>query len=218
MLAAVAALSLATGAHASVVYDNGGPTPGGLGNETVAWVQSEDFTFATNTAITGAGVYLAGRGNVAAWDGNFQYYIFNNNGGAPGTIASSGSVTPIVTDTGTTWCCGGDAYKFAFNISTFNAVAGNTYWFGIHAGAPTNFNRDEIYWVNTLPNGTASGQESNGGTFNNWNNNSTEHAFYLNGTGAVPEPATWAMMLMGFGLVGFGLRNRRKPVVRVTYA
>ena len=36
--------------------------------------------------------------------------------------------------------------------------------------------------------------------------------------GAVPEPTTWAMMLMGFGLVGFGLRNRRKPAVRVTYA
>lgn len=40
----------------------------------------------------------------------------------------------------------------------------------------------------------------------------------VNGTqGAVPEPATWAMMLMGFGLMGFGLRNRRKAV-RVTYA
>lgn len=35
---------------------------------------------------------------------------------------------------------------------------------------------------------------------------------------AVPEPATWAMMLVGFGMVGFGLRSRRKPVVRVTYA
>ena len=28
-------------------------------------------------------------------------------------------------------------------------------------------------------------------------------------TGAVPEPATWAMMLMGFGAVGFALRRRR---------
>jgi hypothetical protein len=37
-------------------------------------------------------------------------------------------------------------------------------------------------------------------------------------TGAVPEPATWAMMIAGFGLVGFGLRRRAKPSVRVTYA
>lgn len=35
---------------------------------------------------------------------------------------------------------------------------------------------------------------------------------------AVPEPATWAMMLAGFGMIGFGMRSRRKQVVRVTYA
>jgi hypothetical protein len=29
----------------------------------------------------------------------------------------------------------------------------------------------------------------------------------------VPEPATWAMMLAGFGLVGFGLRSSRKQAV-----
>ena len=31
----------------------------------------------------------------------------------------------------------------------------------------------------------------------------------LNGTAAVPEPSTWAMMLLGFGAIGFGLRRRR---------
>jgi len=30
---------------------------------------------------------------------------------------------------------------------------------------------------------------------------------------AVPEPATWALMLMGFGLVGTSLRGRRRNVV-----
>ena len=32
------------------------------------------------------------------------------------------------------------------------------------------------------------------------------------GTGAVPEPATWAMMIMGFGLVGASLRRRSTSV------
>jgi hypothetical protein len=36
-------------------------------------------------------------------------------------------------------------------------------------------------------------------------------------TGAVPEPATWAMMILGFGMVG-GLLRRRRTAVRVTYA
>ncbi|MEG3123201.1 FxDxF family PEP-CTERM protein [Sphingomonas sp. GB1N7] len=39
-----------------------------------------------------------------------------------------------------------------------------------------------------------------------------------NAASAVPEPATWAMMIAGFGMVGFGMRRRAKPSVRVTYA
>jgi hypothetical protein len=31
--------------------------------------------------------------------------------------------------------------------------------------------------------------------------------------GAIPEPATWAMMLLGFGAVGFAMRRRRQPAL-----
>jgi len=31
--------------------------------------------------------------------------------------------------------------------------------------------------------------------------------------GGVPEPATWAMMIMGFGAIGMVLRSRRRPVL-----
>ena len=34
------------------------------------------------------------------------------------------------------------------------------------------------------------------------------------GNGAIPEPATWTMMILGAGLVGAGVRWRRAPVVR----
>lgn len=34
--------------------------------------------------------------------------------------------------------------------------------------------------------------------------------------GAVPEPGTWAMMLMGFGAIGGALRHRRQISVRYT--
>ena len=37
------------------------------------------------------------------------------------------------------------------------------------------------------------------------------HGFVLTqGSGAVPEPSTWAMMLVGFGAVGFAIRRHRK--------
>lgn len=36
--------------------------------------------------------------------------------------------------------------------------------------------------------------------------------------GLVPEPATWAMMILGFGLIGGALRSRKAQATRVTYA
>jgi len=35
----------------------------------------------------------------------------------------------------------------------------------------------------------------------------------LIGGGSVPEPATWAMMLMGFGAAGYAIRRRRKALL-----
>lgn len=43
-------------------------------------------------------------------------------------------------------------------------------------------------------------------------------AFTINISQAVPEPATWAMMLMGFGMIGFGLRSYQRKSTKVTYA
>ncbi|WP_339691666.1 PEPxxWA-CTERM sorting domain-containing protein [uncultured Parasphingorhabdus sp.] len=37
-------------------------------------------------------------------------------------------------------------------------------------------------------------------------------------TGAVPEPATWAFMIFGFGAIGGALRRQRKANVKVSYA
>ncbi len=32
---------------------------------------------------------------------------------------------------------------------------------------------------------------------------------------AVPEPGTWAMMLLGFGAIGYSMRRRRKPILQL---
>ncbi len=44
----------------------------------------------------------------------------------------------------------------------------------------------------------------------------------VNGTftllAAVPEPSTWAMLILGFGAVGFMMRSRRRQNVSVSYA
>ncbi|MBS0481124.1 MAG: PEP-CTERM sorting domain-containing protein [Proteobacteria bacterium] len=37
-------------------------------------------------------------------------------------------------------------------------------------------------------------------------------------TPTVPEPATWALLMAGFGVLGFALRRSRRETVRVRYA
>ena len=42
--------------------------------------------------------------------------------------------------------------------------------------------------------------------------------FETSALGAVPEPATWAMLILGFGVIGGAMRSARRQAVRVTYA
>jgi hypothetical protein len=35
---------------------------------------------------------------------------------------------------------------------------------------------------------------------------------------AVPEPARWAMLIAGFGMVGVAIRSRRQQRTRISYA
>ena len=39
--------------------------------------------------------------------------------------------------------------------------------------------------------------------------------FFFISAAAVPEPSTWAMMLVGFGAIGFSLRRRRSASVQI---
>jgi hypothetical protein len=34
---------------------------------------------------------------------------------------------------------------------------------------------------------------------------------------AVPEPSTWALLILGFGTVGLGMRHKRRAALRIAY-
>ncbi len=46
----------------------------------------------------------------------------------------------------------------------------------------------------------------------------TIYVRFNNFAGAVPEPATWAFMIFGFGAIGGAMRRQRKANVKVSYA
>ena len=58
-------------------------------------------------------------------------------------------------------------------------------------------------WSGSLG-GTTYQEDSGGGTYVRTNN----RAFTL--SGAVPEPQTWGLMILGFGAAGAALRGRRR--------
>lgn len=212
----VLGVAAAVPAAAQVVYDNGAPDDVG-GNEATAWIQTEDFLFANNTTINGAGVFIGGVGGIGSFDGLFNYYIYDDVGGIPGSILSSGSVGPTIADTGIPFVSGGNIFQFAFGFGDFNAVGGTLYHLGIHLN--NGFERDELYWATTAPNATTRGIESFGGALNNWSDNGQEHAFYLTGPSGVPEPATWALLFLGFAAIGGAMRaQKRRQTVAVHYS
>jgi hypothetical protein len=57
------------------------------------------------------------------------------------------------------------------------------------------------------------GYESDNHTVGHFLTKGTGTSVPLTLSGAVPEPASWAMMLAGFGLVGIGARRRRMTIV-----
>ncbi len=57
-----------------------------------------------------------------------------------------------------------------------------------------------------------------GGTFTTQDGSVAQRPNFQPITAAVPEPATWAMMLFGFGAMGFAMRRKRTVTTNVAFA
>jgi len=220
MLAAAAAMALGSvgAAHASVLY-YGGDFAGdnGLANEQdfVANAATYDnFTVGaggwhvtglftnnlTNLDITGANWEI--RSGVSEGDG--------------GVLVASGSGAPTVTTTG----------RSGFGFTEYNVemavsfdLAPGMYWLMVQPiGGDGRSYESNTAGANSVGVHTANLDYFNspvtfGANFSNANNYGNFPTFSsgVEGTeGAVPEPATWAMMLVGFGGLGLAMRRQRR--------
>lgn len=208
LLAAVSALSLGTAAYAAPIIGlvNTGVNPGTPGGVDASWNINGGNAYA-GTPINGA--WLANNGT-SQWltpnadgnatldpssDGLYQYTLtFDLTGFNPASASFSGrfSVDNLV-----------DNIKL--NGATITGSGGSFNFWTAFSGA-SGFNAGQ----NTLTFNVRNSAQNGG------NPSGLRVEFLDSNVTAVPEPATWGMMIMGFGLVGGAMRRRQN--VRVSFA
>ena len=207
---ATALLSASIGtAQAATVFDQG-PVQVAGGVRTVFW-NADDFVLSASSLLSGATFYLGydvRPGFAPAPQINYELYA--DNGGTPGTIFQSGTATASVTDLGLN---NDSTYRFnawAFDFFTpVHALAGVRYWIGVQQPA-------DVALANTQGTNPGASAMIRLGTYVP---RDIGLAFSLQGRAletpsAVPEPAAWAMMVMGLGAVGGAIRRRPRTNVR----
>ena len=212
-LAASAALYAAPATAADFVQVYNAPV-GLVGNQDWAGTLGLNFTVNSATTITQLGVFDSGSNGLNA---TLTAAIFDSSHNLVATAQFLGG-------TGTS----GGAYIFKA-IGPVTLAAGNyqlaswgfnandlNYNYGYIAngnGGPITFNTagGRLTAVGTAFSGTA-------GVFADQADDGNTRYGSASLIAAVPEPATWAMMVVGFGMVGFGVRARRKQSARVTFA
>lgn len=183
------------------------------GTDTFA---AQRFTLSsTATALSGSFVSLNFDGGGTSV--NWKFYDDDGAGGLPGTLLGSGN-SLFAAESGDLG--GGNNHEIAirtsFDFPSITLAAGS-YFFAVQYVTP----HLRTYLVPGVAN-SGGAQTNDGGA--SWTPGfqgmgGVAVALYdthVDGSGAaVPEPAAWAMMLLGFGGMGAVLRNRRRLAVRV---
>ena len=186
------AADVASFSEASVICNFDGPA-----NGSGACTGAPGFTFSlAGGSAPGTGLYTGTASYTAAPPGDGTQYasVLGPNGVA--TLSFIGTVIP-----GISFFMGSpDQY----NSITFlnNGVAVQTFNGSQFTGPPANGDQSLGERITFNFNGTA---------VNSIQFTSTENSFEFDRLGlAVPEPTTWAMMLLGFGGIGAMIRRRRQ--------
>jgi hypothetical protein len=131
----------------------------------------------------------------------------------PDSPAPALSVPGIGFISPTTGTVNGNPYTFS-NITFLNAAYPN---YGITGGLSFDGSVNNVYYGTQLYSGSETAPTFLAGTYTLTRYGTGEIGTLVISDvsgGAVPEPASWALMLGGFGLVGGAMRRRQRMAVR----
>jgi hypothetical protein len=180
---------------------------------------AQEFTLATAAVVTAADFLEldagTSTGNIPT-DVNWGFLVADGPGGLPGTILAAGTDVLSGVSDGTDPTFGLNISRMSWTLGTV-ALAPGTYYLAIQAISPTAFAYLNQGVLTSGAAGSADGGVTwapgyacfpNGGCL-------ASVAVDLYGSGGskgVPEPATWALMLVGVGGIGAALRRRGRAV------
>lgn len=205
-LLSVVLLASATAAHAepTTIFTDGGFSP--------ASGQSVVFDFDTTTpAILGSGFVIQSGSNASGAQPAFANpsgKYLSVLGGGLALIDFGQAVSGFSFDWGSV-----DDY----NTLTIFGSFGSRAFTGVDFASPANGNQSSPT-TNGLFTALAGAP---GETFTGFQLESSGDSFEIDNVAiaaAVPEPATWAMMILGFGVIGGALRRAKRTTARVAFA
>lgn len=140
-------------------------------------------------------------GNIFSTANNSQVQSLLNDLGY-GSLLTNAQLTAIWGDTGSKLSNLNGATSIAFGDapSMVGTVLVGIHWGGQGGGQSAIY---KLSIPNSVTSITIDGQNPGG---------SSNAALFLNGTPSVPEPASWAMLIAGLGIVGASMRRRKTAV------
>lgn len=204
--AAFAALAMAAAGSASAAVME--QFTSSIATPTPGYTVIDDFT--TLTGVTGTGTYgLASNSTSAGAQPNetpppLVPYLDVQAGGTATITFSALTSSPVTT------------FEFDWgSVDTFNTLT-------IHVSGEPDIVINppapgDGSWFDGSTNGTYRVWGTAGETFTGITLATSSNSFEIDNLaiGGVPEPASWAMMILGFGAIGFAMRRRHQMVAAV---
>jgi hypothetical protein len=203
LLAMAACLTMAaTGAQATAIYDNLAASQDGADPVQSYGPLANSFNTGVNAGLL-SGVSVLLKSGSSELVGDLQLKLLASNGSAPGAeLLSLGSLSSASVST-----AGFASYSFA-PAASFNLSANTTYWVEVLTTAPIDI---EWSWSTDLTSLGVAGQASYSKELGVLPNSLAGPYQMAVSVAAVPEPASWALVLVGVALIGgAGVRRARR--------